>query len=221
MIDIHAEIEGIDEATRLAAALPGRFNRARASAMKSMGWWIRGELRNHVEYGGSGWPALHPMSMKFRKKRNTGGGRGTWDIAWANRRRGRHHTPIFWLGKFARYQVDPDGEVLTLGFGRTSDVIGERRDPIARAAMRAEQGQTIRVTEKMRRFFGATRRKRPKKQIPGKTYFPLRRETRILKVPPRPIIRPVRKKIEPRVPAYFTKKFWSAFERYTSGGRKR
>ncbi len=217
MIDLHADIEGLDEATRLAAALPGNLARARKSALSSLGWWIRGELRNHIEYGGSHWPPLHPLTMKFRKKRGIKAGPG----AWGGRRRGRHNTALFWLGKFARYRVDKEGELLDVDFGRSrAGKPGSFDASLSATVRRAERGERIRVSEKMRRFLAATRRKRPKRQVPGKTYFPLRKTTRVLVVPPRPIFGPVKRKVEPQVPAYFTRKFWGAFERYTTGKKK-
>lgn len=195
-------------AKHITGPMLNTMRRAKKSALSSLGWWIRGELRNHVEYGGSGWPDLHPMSSKFRKKRGVGS-------AWRGRRRGKHETAMGWLGKFARYLAHPNGDGLIVMFGKSA-----RKDTITTSKFlmgvvkRAEEGERIRVTEKMRRFFGTTRRKRPKKQTVGQTYFPLKKTTTVLEIPKRPIFDPVERKVQPRAPGYFKDKFIKALERY-------
>ena len=66
----------------------------------------------------------------------------------------------------------------------------------------------------MRKFMAATRRKRPRKQTPGETYFPLKKSTSFLETPARPIFGPVWKKVGNRIPGHFEEKFWKALERY-------
>ncbi len=186
--------------------LPGDFTRARISALKSCGFWIRGELRNHVEYGGAGWPSLHPMSKSFRKKYKLGN-------KWFGRGRGDHQTPLFWLGKFARYRADQDK--VQIDFGKSAAGKPGTFDPtLIGIVRRAEEGEAIRVTEKMRLFFALTRRKRPKKQTPGLTYFPLKKSTKTLDIPARPMIEPVWKKTVGLIPVRFEAKFFSALKRY-------
>ena len=181
--------------------------------MKSTGWHVRGELRNHVEYGGEGWPDLHPLTRAFRKKRGL-------NARWVKRKRGAHQTALFWLGKFARYRVNDDGTLLQVDFGKSRKGQPGAFDPeLIATVKRAETGERIEVTDKMRRLLGATRRKRPRKgQVPGETYFPLRKSTQFLEVPKRPIFAPVWRKIKDKVPRYFEEKFWKALERYEKKG---
>jgi hypothetical protein len=209
---IDIEEINLDELTRTLTKMPGLFRRARISALKSTGYLVQQEVRNHVEYGGTGWPALHPLTLKFRKKRGVG------TSQWSGRRRGDHQTALFWLGKFARYRVDDDGTVVQIDFGKSRKGQPGTVDPqLMPVVKRAEEGETIAVTEKMRRFFGATRRKRPKRQIPGETYFPLKKSTTKIEIPPRPIFSPVWKKVHGRIPAHFKDRFYRSVDRQITG----
>ena len=205
---LQADTSGLDAETQRLMQLPGIFAKARKRALSSIGWRVQQELRNHVEYGGSGdWPKLHPLSQKFKKKRGA--------KLWSGTRRQAHNTALFWLGKFSRYRVDKDGELVDIDFGKSRKGKPGTFDPeITAIVKRAEQGETIHVTDKMRRFWATTRRKRPKKQIPGKTFFPLRKETTKIEIPPRPMIGPVWRKMAPKIPALFAKKFYESVEYY-------
>lgn len=201
--------------------LPGEFRRARFSALSSLGWWIRSHVRNHVEYGGSGWPGLHPMTKNFWVKRKKGD-----DLTrskWSGRRRVySHNTPLAWLGKFARYRVDQGAAFVQVDFGKSRKGQPGTFDPaLIGIVKRAEYGETIPVTERMRRFFGATRRSRPKKQEPGRTYFPLKKSTKTLIIPKRPIFGPVFRSLQGKIPGYFQGKFFGSLERYWNKGKKR
>lgn len=210
-MEISIEKLGQAEIERALTKLPGILERARKSALSSTGWMVQQEVRNHVEYGGEGWPPLHPLTRKFRKKRGVG------KAQWAGRRRGDHQTALLWLGKFARYRVDSDGTFVQIDFGKSRKGQPGSFDPqLIGVVKRAEAGETIRVSEDMRRFLGATRRKRPRKQIPGQTFFPLKKSTTKIEIPPRPIFGPVWKKVHSRIPDYFQGKFSKAFERYVS-----
>jgi len=199
---------GFDETTKALLKLGGQFARARKSAFRSVGFWLMSEIRNHVEYGGTGWDPFHPLTKKFWHKFGFSG-------QWFRRTKQKHQTPLFWLGKFSRYRVDEKGEILQVDFGKTKKGEPGRFDPhLIDIVKRAELGETIAVTEKMRFFFAATRGKRPKKQIPGKHFFPLKKETKTLEIPARPIFTPVFKKVQTRIPIYFENKFWGALERY-------
>lgn len=207
-MSLKIETRGLSEVTRTLMNLDGIFMRARKSALSSVGWYVRGELRNHIEYGGYGWPKLHPLTLRFWKKREAIGG-------WKGRRRGPHQSALFWLGKFARYRVNREGTFLQVDFGKSRRGEPGRVDPkLAAIVRRHEKGETIRVTRDMRRLWGATRRKRPKKQIPGETFYPLRKTTAYIHIPKRPTIEPVFRKVEPRIPDLFEEKFYAAIQRY-------
>ena len=216
-MEIKMEEKGLKEVTRTLMSLPGIFTRARKSALKSSGWLVQQEMRNHIEYGGSSdWPPLHALTAAFKKKR-TRGGKGNWI-----KRRSAPKSPMFWLGKFARYRVDSDGTFVQIDFGKSKRGPPGTVDPQLAATMRrTEKGERIRVTDAMRKKLAATRRKRPKNQISGVTYFPLKKSTHSLQIPKRPIFAPVWKKVKPKIPDYFEEKFYKALDRYISGGKKR
>jgi hypothetical protein len=195
----------LSAATRECLELPELFKSARISALKSTAWMVRRELRDFIESGGDGtWPGLHPLSRFFAKKYNTGTSKWT-------RRTGRINPPLYWLGKFSRYNVEDD--VASAGFGR-SNVI----DPFLMAILRrAESGERTTVTPSMRRFFGATRRNNKNGQDPGGTFFPIRHDTTVLETPKRPIFNPVMARVRSMIAPWFEEKFWRAVERKNMG----
>lgn len=66
---IKVEAVGLDEVVKnLSRRYPEWADRARRSALASTGNMIRQELRNHIEYGGTGWPSLHPLSKRRKDK---------------------------------------------------------------------------------------------------------------------------------------------------------
>lgn len=216
---VNVKSENLSEATQAVLALPRLFERARKSALKSTGWWIMEELRDYVELGGEGWPELHPLTLGFYKKRGA-------RFGWTQRRFRRRQGALFWLGKFARYLVDDRGTAVQIDFGKSSKGRPGNVDPLLAAiARRAEKGERIPVTERMRRLWGLTRGSRRtgriKYGIPGLTYFPLRRDTTVIEIPRRPIFGPVFRKIQPGVASHFDEKFWASYRRYESGGKDR
>lgn len=89
-------------------------------------------------------------------------------------------------------------------------------------AIRYEYGYEIKVTDQMRRKMSWTRLpgKKKKEQTPGVDYFPLKKTTTSLKVPARPSIGPIFRKVRPKVPKYMQIKFWAAFHRYQTEAPK-
>lgn len=205
MIAIRIDTSSLRDGARKLGAMPAQVERARISAMKSTGWMAMTELRNHVEYGGTGWAPLHPMTLKYRKRKSV------------------PPTPLFWLGRFARYRVNPSGTLADIDFGKSRSGSPGTYDPqLTDMVKRHERGLRIPVTERMRLFMGATRPKgrRGKHSIPGRDYFPLRRSTHAIRIPARPIFDPVWNKVAPKIPRYFAMKFNAAIDRYMSGGAK-
>lgn len=212
MAYVQLDYEGFSELTRSVVNLDGVFARARKSALKSVGWHLRGWLRDYVEKGGEGWPALHPLTARFRHKRGV--------LAHWVKRQNAKTEALGWLGKFARYRVEKDESVM-IAFGKSRVGKLGREDPeLAAIAQRAESGESIAVTPAMRHFLAATRRKRPKAQEAGGTYFPLRKSTTRLKTPKRPIFEPVWRKYGDKTLALFEEKFWAAYNEYTGGPKR-
>lgn len=209
---VTTKVVGLDEVVRnLSAKYPALAERARKSALSSTGWWIRTELRNHVEYGGNGWPSLHPLSKSRRKDKL-----GMW-------RRTNKLSPLAWLGKYARYIMAADKESVTIDFGRSRKGQAGKVDKYLSAiARKHESGATVKVTPSMRRKMAMTAmgRKGKRKGEPGAGYFPLKSSTKYLEIPKRPSIGPVFRKVRPKVAGYMRGKFWDAFKRYQLGGKK-
>ena len=209
MPEIKADFSQLSDAVKHTMNLPGVFTSARRSAIKSVGWMVQQNLRNHIEYGGTGWPALHPLTQAFRHKF---GARGRWT------KRRNHPGPLFWLGKFARYRTMDHGDTVHVDFGKSrKGQKGTINYGLMEVVARAEEGDVVAVTPKMRRFLGATRRKRPKDQEPGRTFFPLKAETTRIRIQKRPIFGPVWTKVAPDIPVWFEKKFVSALDRRLAG----
>lgn len=211
---VTTQVVGLDEVVaNLSRSYPALAERARKSALASTGYWIRAEVRNHVEYGGSGWPSMHPLSRSMRKDK-----RGTWKRTTSKR------SPLEWLGKFARYSMEPTAERVTIDFGRSrKGQAGTFDKYLQQVAAKHERGSRVRVTDKMRRKMAMTAPKRRRKgqaPVAGQDYFPLRADTRWLIIPKRPTFGPVFRKVRPKTAAYMRDKFWSAFRRYQTGAPK-
>lgn len=210
MLAVDLKAEGLNDVTKAVMQLPGLFARARKSALGSTGYWIQQELRNHIEYGGEGWAKLHPITLKFRKFR------------------GAPASPLFYMGRFARYLIDSEGTTIEIGLGKSrKGEPGQVDDPWLMAALkRAEHGGRTKVTKKVRLLWVSTKIKGQKWKKMSRSgavtggYFVLRPDTEYLNIPKRPVIEPVFKKVRPKVLPYFEDKFWKAMERYRSGASK-
>lgn len=213
MLSLQLTYSGLSETTRVVMDLPGKFLKAKKSAMGSVGWLVMGELRNHLEYGGNGFEALHALTKTYWKKH---GGSGLWV-----KRRSAPRSPAEWLGKFARYRVSDTGSIVQIDFGKGKKKKNPGRlDPqLSVIARRIDSGENITVTEKMRKKWAATfyrAKARGGKPEVGVNYFPLKKSTTTLRNPARPIFQPVFRKIEPKVSGIFEQKFW---ESYYRGGK--
>lgn len=223
MLKFNADMRGLTAAAKELGAIPSQIERARKSALNSTAWMSMTELRNHVEYGGTGWKKLHPMTIKTRKSKRYNPGA----------------TPLFFLGRFARYRVDQKGTLADIDFGKSRKGKPGTFDPeLVAMIKRHEHGMQIPVTGKMRGWFpwaslprararnprasayaGGHARK-PRNAVAGKTYFPLKKSTRQITIPRRPIFAPVWRKIQPKLAGHFNEKFVAAIGRYLSGAAK-
>lgn len=173
-LGVDIEADRLEKIIVLYSDFPGQLKSSRQSGLGSAGYLVRRSLRQHIEESVS-WPAVHPLTRNFRRAYNKSGEK--WH------RRFRFKGAFHFLGKFARYRVT-NGQV-RVSFGKAKD----KFDPgIQRIAGKAEYGYKIHVSARMRRMFGATKRRGDK---PGIDFFPLRRSTRVLSVPARPMEKPV------------------------------
>lgn len=211
LVSMQVAMTGLSERLLEVIELPGRFARARKSALGSVGWYIMTALANHVEYGPPGWKQLHALTRMYWKKR--GMGKGNWV-----RRRSAPPSPAAWLGKFARYRVSDTGSIVQIDFGKGKrNKNPGRLDPqLSAIARRIDSGERIPVTAKMRKKLAATyyRAARAKSDPEaGVDYFPLRKSTTEIVIPRRPIFTPVFNKVRGEVGALFERKFWASFYR--------
>lgn len=216
MLQVDVKTEGLNAMTKTLLELPGIFRRARASALSSTGYWVAQELRNHIEYGGTGWRKLHPLTLRLRKFRSAPA------------------SPLFFLGRFARYMVSPDDMEVKIDLGKGAARKGggwgqyrERPDPWLEGAVRRhEEGTMVAVSKKTRLAWLATKIKGKKYKKQSRSgavtggYFVLRPETTHITIPKRPIFSPVFKKVQGDVMPRFEKQFTSALKRYMEGGGK-
>lgn len=215
-ISISMTYSGLSEVTLAVMNLPGKFLRAKKSAMGSVGWLVMTELRNHVEYGPPKWQKLHPLTKAYYKKKGSGG-------QWI-RRRQAPHSPASWLGKFARYRASASGNTVQIDFGKGKK--GKqpgRLDPqLSAIARRIDGGEQITVTGKMRKKWAATMaRASARSGVPviGVNFFPLSKSTKNITTPARPIFSPVFRKISPKVSKFFETKFWESYDGARSKSR--
>lgn len=207
---VDVKVVGLDAVIdELRWKYPDRIDRARKSALKSAGYLIRTEVRNHIEYGGTGWPELHPLTQKFRDFKG-----------WRSRGGG---SPLFWLGKFARYAMIDNDNGVEIGLGTTRKKQAGQVDKYLQAiARKHERGARVKVTEKMRGKWAKTRPqgKKGRKAAQGRDYFALQASTKWLKIPRRPTFGPVYNKVSPRIPGYMREKFFAALRRYEGAETK-
>jgi len=216
-MELSVDTKALSEATREVMGISELFKRAERSALKSVGFMVRGEMRDFVESGGGGsWAGLHPVSRSFSKKYKTGASK------WFRSKKATG--PMHWLGKFSRYRVTDDASIIGFGKSHGSGASqSERESPatispfLMSVLRRSEQGESTAVTPAMRRFFGGTRFSNSKAQAAGDTFFPLRKDTKTLDTPKRPIFDPVMARVQGMITPHFEDKFWLAIERYRTG----
>ncbi len=208
MSDFRVRIENLPKVAAAITALPEDVEHARRSALNSVGFMLRGHVRNHVEYGGTGWAPMAEMTKGFKKKR----GSNKWS------KRSNAFSPYFYLGKFARYRLSQDGQAVLVFFGKSRKGQVGTRDPWLNAvAWSAENGRLVQVTRKMRRAIANTvlgPSGKPKRNaVMGQNYFALRKETSTIRVPARPIFKPVYKKNQNKIDDIFAPKFFASLQR--------
>lgn len=210
MYDVTVDTKPLDTLAERLGRLPYEIRWARTSALKSTGYFVRQEVADHIRTGGRGtWPEVHPLTATFRKKRGV-------KHRWFGRR--LEKAPLEWLAQYVRYRTDSAAGLVQVSVGKSRSGKPGVFDPEFIAIVRrVQEGERTAVTEKMRRFFGATRRRRPKRQIPGLTFFPLKKSTRWLWTPPRPIFDPVLARIEHEIPRHFERKFLRALKKHREG----
>ncbi len=220
MLDVQVKTEGLSEVTRAVMELPGIFARARASALKSLGWAVQQDLKRE---GRSLEPKLNPHTGVLAGTHDTAKRRGS-NVRWGKRRikgtstwqtgtsrsRGRNGgvaqkrssrlNPFSRFVNMIRYSVDAEDNLVEIGVLKPK--------PIYHIWFRKNMaGFDTPVTPRMRRFLFASG-------------FPIRKETTSLQTPARPWIGKVKDDWHGKAAPYFEQKFWAAMSRYGTGGAK-
>lgn len=210
MLDVQIETEGLSEATKAVLELPGLFARARASALKSLGYHIQQDLKMEAKRAVNGgylrWDPLNPHTGilartkdRFGRKRGLGYKRTRRNGQVISRTSTRRE-PFSRLSNAIRYKVDAEEDFVEIGFLNPKPHFFVWLKKHAR-------GYTVPVTPRMRKKFFALG-------------FPLKKETTQLQVPARPWVSPVEAAWSSKVLPFFEKKFWDSYNRYTSGRSK-
>lgn len=161
---------------KFSTALSGDIGIAQKRGLVAAGFAAKSELRRWVETAGHGaWPKRHPFTLQFAKRP------GTNQLIKRKQTRGA----FFWLGGLARYSIRGNAATIGFAFEKKPQNFSSRLDKII---ARIQAGATTAVTPKMTRFWGVSRFFG--NQI-GKDFFPLRKETAVLRLDPRPIENPV------------------------------
>ena len=200
MFKFNVDIKGLNETLSKLAKLPRDADHARKSALRGIGYEIRGEMKKFIQSGGDGWKPLSPLTKKFRQNKT-----GKWS------RKANNNSPLFNLGKFTRYSLDDSGNSVSIFMGKNKK--GKADKFLQNVAERAEFGKRIAVTKKSRRHIAATRNGRQKNAQLGEDYFALKKTTTQIEFPKRPIFAPVFRKVAPKVPKWFRDKFLASLKR--------
>lgn len=213
----------MDVATRLLMQMPGNGQRARNSALSTVGFEMKKKFKEAFAAGGApGWPLakLHPQTPVIASRPAIVRGKGQYPKYTTQ----RIPQKKLWgaLANLIVYSVDKDAGTLEIGFmvgtfGKklkkwstnsgehsklVNNTIGE--GAVGLAKFLTDGGtypfQDRKDTEKMRRYLASVG-------------FPLHKGT-ILKAPPRPIVGPVVIQNQTLITKTFVGKFWANIQRY-------
>jgi hypothetical protein len=197
---IEIKTKGLDRTLEFLNQYPRISRSAQSYSLWNVSGWLKSQIYDWIKSAGQGtWPDFHALTRSFVKS----GGQ------WTRRRRflARHNWN--WLSQFVRSKVRRNYAVVKFGKAKTS----ESRS-FEQQARRVEGGHETRVTPPMRRLMGATKTAdRAKTHVPGKTFFPIRKETTVLKIDEHPIMRPVFRREKQNVPFEFEDWYVKGFER--------
>lgn len=219
----------LEDTIRSLGGLPRNLVRIRRGAAKATGFALKDRLTQFILRGR--FTELDPLTKEFRSKFFAGRGSARF-----RRRRSKAAKPVAFLAKLTRYRVDRRATTIQLDFARSRR--GQQPGPpdpeLKRIITRLTKGRKIRVTKRMRRFFGGTAKrfqlkrvsKKKKRQFEkgdlrreGFRFFPLPKDRKTLVVPPRPILEPFLKQQQSNIPVLFRRNFLRRFQTLRLLGR--
>ena len=155
------------------------------SALKSTGWMVQKEVKAGIRSKSPGGkPYVKGMPPKTRRLLDAGQGRRTF----------RTYRP---LGKLLQAVGYDKSGVKQDGSG--SIKVGWLSASAVKLGTIQEEGKSLAVTTKMRRYFWALGVK-------------LKQSTKEIKIPARPTFEPMQQKLEPVIPKYFEQKIYEYWE---------
>lgn len=202
---------GMEKISRFANNIDAESRRVRVSAMKSLGYTLSRGLKGWIKSQKTGWEQPGKIVQKYRSR-----SKGSDKSKWIRRRRFRG--VLVWLAKYSRYRVNREGTHLDVDFGRTRRGEPGRPDPsLVRIVREQQEGFTIDITPKMRRYFGAQRLfSRRKKNRAGIDFFPIPKSKKKFKVPPRQIFDPYFRLVGPKINILLKRKIDRSYKRISA-----
>lgn len=206
MLDVQVKTEHLSEVTRALLELPGIFQRARGSALKSIAYQVKEELQQQARRGDKGgylgWAPLNPHTPVIGRAKGRAGGlqyrRRRWKRGESKgqviQRTRAGITPFLRLIAGIRYKVDIEDNLAEIGFINP-------KTRLAEWLRKHERGYATPVTPRKRRFLFAIG-------------FPLAKGTTTLKTPARAWVGKVYEHMRGKIPGMFEEKFWAALQRY-------
>ena len=199
------DLQGVIELTK---QLPLQVRLAQNSALSSTGVFAIQAMQRFIESEGQGtWKKFHPFSVAFRSNRQAGFQPG-FKPHGAGQSRLFHRgflgrtSPFNVFGRFARYLVF--NKQMIVGFSANKKP-SSFNSAMEKVVGRIQDGETIQVTPKVRRFWASSK------------HFFLRKSTSVLRVPPRPIEKPVFTQIQGSIPSLFDRRFRASLARKKIG----
>ena len=196
MIDLSIDVEDFQARLQAISRIPRAIKLSRRHALTSVGYHLIDSMSEWVRSEGEGtWPELSKVARIYHKQ---AGVRYGW------RRRHTQAKPYKAFTNLIRFRVYR-GKVLVTGFGTGVGIHSRFDKRFKRIAKIAEFGKRIRVTPSMRGFWGLQK----KRGLFGfrRTAFPLRKETRTIEIPKRPIVAPTWQRERPKLFRVFELKF--------------
>lgn len=178
----------VDAATPWMAKMAKENPRYIDKAVKSAGWYMRGEVKEGIAKGAPGGVPFAPFST-ITTGRIIERYRGRKGMRPRNLR--APHRPLGRLGGPAvRYKFWPNSHrVQVVWLSRSAQYLGKMQ----------QEGKKTRVTESMRRFFWAIGLK-------------LGKNTRYIRMPGREVVEPEWRQNESYIPRYMEEKIWGYME---------
>lgn len=210
--------QGLDNMTKFFANMPGVYEKARNSALGSIGYALKDKAKAAVGANTFGWPdvsLLATATKKFPANRNPAGRTNTRDIiqtillsrgtrkAWGS------------LANLLVYSVEKDQGILLFGF--QSGTFGKKTVKTSTGSVKRDNyiGQSVvLLAQKLTDGFSYTITSKAQQRYFAALGFPFSLG-RTLNIPERPLVGRTFQLMQPEIPSIFREKFWASVRRNT------